>query len=226
MHYDLAATRTRNLLNGNVRGLAHATRYNPYVMTKETVSDHSYWVCLYTFCLYEWMKETDPDLAEEIDFYKLMGLAVTHDLPEALTGDINRSIKKRDLTLENLWKDGEVALWEANVAAEHLPPSLVDWVCSAVYEKDSPEHTLMKLADDMSVASFMAEQSLMGNTYQCERVRKRLEPRFREKGVKLGTSPCSPIEEWCARRYIETADWLISVASSQRNAPTWLRLGP
>lgn len=156
-----------NLLVGTVNNLAHTHRYGPYPMLrKENVAEHSFFVSLY--CLFFYGKMTQEGPLPGLSLDNLLKAAILHDLPEAISGDIVYPFLMMNRHMYSLIDE---------TAGEVLENTLCDEGLALPAEFITVhEHTVMKAADLLHVATRLIEEYRMGNSIAASRFTELLVP--------------------------------------------------
>ncbi len=154
------------MLSGESNKLRYVKRFGTcHVIHKESVAEHCFYVNFYAFLIAETLVAQDV----EVDFRKLSGRALLHDLDEARTGDFNRPFKYSSPALkEALDISAEVAFTQViwPMVGSGLPPTaqaerLVDyWKNSKAADV---EGCIVALADFLSVLSYMLQEIKIAN---------------------------------------------------------------
>jgi putative hydrolase of HD superfamily len=85
------------------KGLSSIIRFSPRIkIINQSVSDHSFFVVTISYII---AKLEEKYNNANIDYEKLMSYSCMHDVPEAISGDINRDFKKMSSDFENLYED-------------------------------------------------------------------------------------------------------------------------
>ena len=155
--------------SGDIRRMASVWRYSSIpICVPENVSDHSYWVMLYSVMIH---KEVVSQLttSEETEKYArndvllaILLKALIHDAPESVTGDIVRPFKYSSAELKNAIDQAEEKL-----SNQLLPKSVLDIMNSATDVSSKADfwyvESIVKAADFMSLYQFMRREVLRGN---------------------------------------------------------------
>jgi 5'-deoxynucleotidase YfbR-like HD superfamily hydrolase len=143
------------------RGLDNIPRFSNQPRIKdETVAAHSYYVALMVFMITTELEE----LGCAVDVGKCIQMALLHDLPETVTGDIIYPVKKHDS--ENM---GILDKLEEQMMAEAIPDTLPRCLKKLLIpEKDYPgkwsvEIGLVKFCDMCELVFYAMAERRMGN---------------------------------------------------------------
>lgn len=155
--------------SGNIRRLTSVWRYGSIpISIPENVSDHSFWVTLYSAMIHRQLQQQATESQKEnygksSVFLSIMLKAISHDMGEAVTGDVVRPFKYSSKKLKNAIDEAEEKLLKSSMPDEILDiPELADWL--AFTEKaDDYVHAVVKAADFMSLYQFMRREVLRGN---------------------------------------------------------------
>lgn len=151
------------LLTGPVNGLSYIKRFSIHPVTeKESVAEHSYYVGLYSLMI-------AMDLIQSgfpVDLGQLFIKTTTHDLDEAMTGDVIRSFKYSTPTLHGeMVKATETVVQgmfnDLNVSAGGAKSLYKHWIDS---KDDTIEGKIVSVSDLLSVLSYSMRQIDLGNT--------------------------------------------------------------
>lgn len=129
--------------------LSYATRYSLYRRVHdESVAEHSYYVAFFVMVLHE---------RYEFDMCAALKMAILHDIPEIAVSDVNHKIKRQyPEVAEALHKA------ETEFVMKHLPVSMIS-AYVAFTSDDSPESTIVQLADALSVLQWYDNEVALGN---------------------------------------------------------------
>jgi 5'-deoxynucleotidase YfbR-like HD superfamily hydrolase len=164
----------RELLMGESRRLSHVKRYSSIPVNRgETVAEHSFYVTYYSLlvagdllatlnCLNSVKESTlTHGYGLSLDWQKLLGSAMLHDISECMTGDIVRQVKHDN---EGLHQD----FLKLERKVVHFIENKVEvkffdlW---RVAKDDSLEGRIVAIGDALSVVSYAIEEYLTGNAY-------------------------------------------------------------
>lgn len=145
----------RESLIGNTRRLAHIRRYSSYpVIRPENVAEHSFYVALYGMMVAEDLRRR----GYVVDLGLVAQKAISHDISEALTGDVVRSFKYATDYIHEA-----ISMTEQSLTERSMPDFLHDLWCEA---KDSSiEGRIIAFADVLCVVAYMYEEWLSGNRH-------------------------------------------------------------
>jgi 5'-deoxynucleotidase YfbR-like HD superfamily hydrolase len=156
--------------SSDVRRLDHVVRFSSIpVAVSETVSAHSFWVCLYAVMIHRRLVAAFPG-DEALGVEELSGFpehsillhAMTHDLPECVTGDVVRTFKYSSADLKSEIDAAEEAM------TERLPEelrSILEEVGESLGDGRRGEYVkaVVKAADFMSLFEYMNREWNRGN---------------------------------------------------------------
>ena len=130
-----------------------------------------------------------PYLEQNVDYTKLLALALYHDLPEAISGEISRSSRKRYPQLKTLKKEKEQ---EALAHIRNtLPPPVNSQVYEIIYEymqKQSREAKIVRMLNKL-------ENIMQANMYQNGNITYWKNFDCGEDAYKMALKPYKSIEE-------------------------------
>ena len=188
---------------GDLRRLDHVIRFSsvPYSVP-ESVSAHSFWVCLYAALIHRRLMGTqEPRLDLAVTLH-----ALTHDLPECLTGDVVRTFKYASKDLKRAVDVTETAMFEERMTTE--VKSLVASIGDAVPPDDMKYvRTVVKAVDFMSLFQYMNREWNRGNLEMRPFV-KRMRVDLMAEAIKLKVGVW--YEESLSHLYISMADSAMS----------------
>ncbi len=149
-----------DMLHGETRRMCRVFRYNSSpVIRQENVAEHSWYVAQMCMRMYYYVLKNEPEA--KLDLGKLLSQALSHDMDEMLTGDIPRPFKYHN---ERIRKEIDIAakdIFTSYATRVELPPECINAVLDC---KDGLEGELVALADLLTVISYVAEESAMGNS--------------------------------------------------------------
>lgn len=142
----------KNLNDTNILKMSDLMRYNGrYKIKNESIAEHSFYVGYNVLNICH--KYNIPD---EIKL-KALEFAVIHDIPELYTNDICYITKRDNPKLAAILDEVE-----RNFVENEMPE-----IRGAFFElqnsKNSIEHTILKLADGLSVLQFASREIALGN---------------------------------------------------------------
>lgn len=160
------------LIFGKASNLSNITRFSVDMrLHDESVDAHCYWVGMFAILIAIHLPTTTAD-APEIDWKKLMGKCLLHDIEENVSGDYPRPFKHS--TPELLHALEKAARRAATAVCDELSPTLskvlYNWWYTA--KDESVEGCIVALADLLSVLRWGLLEIAMGNI----RMRNKLEP--------------------------------------------------
>jgi len=170
----------RALVRGSVNNLAFVDRYATFKFRrKDNVAEHSYYVALYSLIIAE---ELFPGA---YDKGRLLSLALLHDLPESISGDLVITFKRYDLDLRQKMEQASFDMMREEHHKEKLPLYLSDM--AEEYDKDntSIETWIIAFADRLHVATRIVEEADLGNSTARQRLLDRYIPGLNKQLVGL-----------------------------------------
>lgn len=153
----------KSLLNGQARKAAHTTRYSSHsVLRQETVAEHTFHTILIAYVIASHLKRDGV----EVDMGLLLVNSACHDLEESKTGDILRNVKHSSPEMHALINEiGSRAMRMLDDSLGMQGAMVTAWICS----KDSTtEGQILRVADLLSVISYLVEDYKMGNRTMTE----------------------------------------------------------
>ncbi len=182
-------------VRGDISRLDYVTRYSSIpTRTKETVSQHSFWVGLYAVMIHRMLRDTYVGIyAWESVEYQILKYALVHDVGESVTGDVVRPFKYATPEMKRAADEAE------DILTQRLMPDVVKQI---IGELDDPRNTtyseyvkdVIKAADFLCVYVFMNREFLHGNQ-EIEPFRKRMVADMTAMAAKLGLSPGAHVKE-------------------------------
>jgi 5'-deoxynucleotidase YfbR-like HD superfamily hydrolase len=150
----------KEFVNGDHRRLAAIDRYSTqWVLRRENVAEHSFFVAANAYMIYLKLKELESDL--DLDLGDLLARALNHDFDEVVSGDIPHQFKHADSALNKMINKVATQLlvdWAQRVG---LPQR---WVDSVRYAKASDlAGQIIRFSDMSAVVAYAAENIEMGN---------------------------------------------------------------
>jgi len=152
--------------SGEIRRLASVWRYSSIPITvPENVADHSFWVILYSAMIHlelqcQSTKSQGRKYGKQDVLLNILLKATTHDVGEAMTGDIVRPFKYSSSVLKEAIDRAERSMMNALPASvnifRHMCQSDDDEINTYV-------NAVVKAADFMSLYQFMRREVLRGN---------------------------------------------------------------
>lgn len=116
----------------------------------ENVAEHSYFVAIFSLL-------TADKFKLKVDRAKMLQMAMLHDVPESITGDVLHQVKKARPIIK-----GELTKMEVEVMKQFFSPEL-----ASVYEQFEENNTLeaqvVLLADIMSILLYINNEESLGN---------------------------------------------------------------
>lgn len=168
------------VLHGQNRRCARTIRYSSYFVHRpESDAEHQFYNGIYSLVIGEYLEQQGV----QINWKRLLGGAILHDMEEATTGDITTRVKHGSTKI----REGLDELSEELVKQmfANLDKDAASKVGEALYllwrhAKDpaTVEGRIVKLADVMCVVAYVAEEVVSGNVYMSRLLReteKRLE---------------------------------------------------
>ena len=142
----------KNLNDTNILKMSDLMRYNGrYKIKNESIAEHSFYVGYNVLNICH--KYNIPD---EIKL-KALEFAVIHDIPELYTNDICYITKRDNPKLAAILDEVERDF------VENEMPEIRDAFFELQNSKNSIEHTILKLADGLSVLQFASREIALGN---------------------------------------------------------------
>jgi len=220
----------KELLLGESARLSRVRRYSSMPVNRgETVAEHSFYVAYYSLIIAEDLLYQINGIASleeatargesfvvtedfcELDWRKVLGSALLHDITESMTGDILRQVKH----------DNSDIL----VAFGRLESKIVNFIEEKIKVKFSPlfyaakdeslEGRIVAIGDAFSVVSYTIEEYLTGNVYLLrvlEEIRRDHIVRLKdsiETTMKLRDGYPAEAIRIILRKYLEELDTLI-----------------
>lgn len=146
------------------------TRYNTeFRLINENVSSHSYFVTLFTHLFYYHFK-----LKHNINYKKMIDMALTHDVHEIFTGDVTFKVKKKFEELNKVLQKIELKSMKMLFGHDYYVNLL-----SEFNKCESVESRIVRLADLLDCIIFAEHEVKLGNS-NFERVLKESNNRFDE----------------------------------------------
>jgi len=150
------------LLSGKFHRLSHVNRYSSIpTIRKENVAEHSWYVAFYSYLLAKDLERRYKDEELEIDYGKLLGRALLHDLDESLTGDFLRIIKYGHPDLKKALDEVSVSMM-IHMTKEVGVNLLPDWKSA---KDDDLEGHIVQVVDLARVVSYIWEEIKLGNEH-------------------------------------------------------------
>lgn len=155
------------LLTGDLNRLRFVVRYSSiFVLHKESVAEHCFYVTLYATMIADELRESGID----INIEAVMKKALFHDMEESRTGDVFRPFKYADPELKQRMEvqaKKEVAgiLDRLNVSVQTRHAILHHWKDS---KDDTMEGAIVAFADYLSVLSYMLQEINCSNSSMLE----------------------------------------------------------
>jgi len=145
----------KELLSGRVKRVSFVNRFSSFNVSRyENVAEHSYFVSLYCMLIAN-------DIEESVNYERLMQSALLHDIDESMTGDIIRMIKYDSEAMKQVVD--RISLNSVRVILGDLNADKL--IESFIYSKsNSIEGDILKVADMLSVSSYLLSELERGNT--------------------------------------------------------------
>ena len=148
------------IMKNSSKRLNHIRRYSSVqVIRQENVSEHMYWVALYSMEIAEYLQQN----WYSINWERLMKYSVLHDLPESQTGDILRITKYHNPQIKELIDQAEKDLFSKSL--DGVPYSVQNNFKDFAF--NAKDHTLegriIALCDLLSVFSYCIEEYIIWN---------------------------------------------------------------
>lgn len=154
----------RKMLVGDPARLRFVNRFSTcHVVHKESVAEHSYYVCLYSLLIGDWCNYAGvaDETGQHVNMARLLQRAVLHDIEEALTGDVNRLFKySTDATFLALHQGGRQMMYRL-VSSLDIPDHRQRTAYYNAWENakdNSIEGRVLEFADFLSVLSYMVQE--------------------------------------------------------------------
>lgn len=155
--------------SGEIRRLASVWRFSSIpISVPENVADHSFWVALYSIMIHQELQRQASGLqkrkyGKQSVLLAIVLKAITHDMGEAVTGDVVRVFKYSSTSLKE-----EIDRAEKNLMGSLLPMNVTDiaWMADrTASDADASVYVqaVVKAADFMSLYQFMRREVLRGN---------------------------------------------------------------
>lgn len=127
---------------------------------EESLSSHSFWVCLYTRFLLENLLAGEENTAE----FKLAcsDYALLHDFREIFTGDICHEVKVSIPDIKKLLEEAEISLFDKNYSGES-GDIFVSFLDKNSNSKNNVVYSIVKTADWMNMYCFTHREVICGN---------------------------------------------------------------
>lgn len=153
------------LLHGQVRRMPRTIRYSSYFVQRgENTAEHSWYVAYFSLIIGRHLQDT----AVQVDMGKLLTSAVLHDIEETVTGDITTRVKYGSRKVRDGVEEFAKEL-VPSLFASTLPdyPSIKDLVVRWEHAKDKEtvEGQIVRLADVLSVVSYITDEIAGGNQF-------------------------------------------------------------
>ncbi len=153
----LKPTFLKEIMNDNIYKMTEVDRFSTRKrLHQENIASHSFIVVYQCMVIADKLKLTDE---EKLKLYRM---AIAHDLPEAILGDIISPVKNANENFRNGY-----AMLEKKVMKEDFPESeeafleMVD-----LEEKNDTLFKVLKLADLISVVYYAEQEILLGSRNQ------------------------------------------------------------
>jgi 5'-deoxynucleotidase YfbR-like HD superfamily hydrolase len=155
--------------SGEIRRLSNVWRYSSIpITTPENVADHSFWVVLYAVMIHQELQRQSSSrerkkYGKQSVLLAIMLKAATHDMGEAVTGDVVRPFKYSSSALKK-----EMDRAEKDMIENLIPTAVkqVSWLADQTAAQASAAtyvDAVVKAADFMSLYQFMRREVLRGN---------------------------------------------------------------
>lgn len=169
--------------SGDCRRLDYVDRFTSIpVMTRETVSQHSYWVTFYSLLVH---RAVEQEFGERF-VGPICAYAVMHDFVECVSGDLVRTFKYSTPELKSAVDDAEARL------AEGFDPRIKDLMSlpSAMIQSPSAMayvKAVVKAADFVSLHQYMVREVSRGNA-EIRPFFERMQRDLRAEGARYASS--------------------------------------
>jgi len=151
------------LLCGDTRQMSSVIRYSSLPHGRgENVAEHSFYVAFYALII---AKDLEQD-GQKIDYEKLLVSALLHDLDEAITGDIIRTVKYSSKELRD--RLGMVAEFYCKRTLAKFKVAKIEELFSCwdhARDPESLEGCILQLCDMLSVIAYCVERIKSGNVF-------------------------------------------------------------
>lgn len=142
----------KNLNDTNILKMSDLMRYNGRFKIKdESIAEHSFYVAYNVLNICHKYGMSDEIKLKALEF------AVIHDIPELYTNDICYITKRDNPKLAAILDEVERDF------VENEMPEIRDAFFELQNSKNSIEHTILKLADGLSVLQFASREIALGN---------------------------------------------------------------
>jgi 5'-deoxynucleotidase YfbR-like HD superfamily hydrolase len=144
--------------SGDIRRLSSVWRFSSIpVVFHENTAEHSFWVALYALIIH---KEVNPE--DNWLIGPICAKAISHDIPECVTGDIVRPFKYSTPELKQEVDRAERILFQK------LPlriKEIVDFDFNPLFGEETSLYidTVVKAADFLSLYQYMTREAVRGN---------------------------------------------------------------
>lgn len=141
--------------------MAHIARFSSLpVLHKESVAEHSWFVCLFSLAIAKYIEEST---GSRVDYSLLLQRAVLHDLDESLSGDFIRPFKYADAILRQ-HLDRVVSEGMAKALEGYPGEQQLHYFWKSAKRPDL-EGFILSTADLWSVVQFAQREVRLGNSY-------------------------------------------------------------
>lgn len=147
----------RAALNGKLRRMHYVQRYSSLpVVRPENVAEHSWQIAMLSYLIGRDLESRGITIV----MGDLLAKAVTHDMSEAISGDIIRSYKYSSAAMTRACQDADLINMDALVKEIGVDILFDDWQNA----KDGMlEGQIVKLADWLCVVSYCVAERRLGN---------------------------------------------------------------
>lgn len=147
----------KELLGGDLNRMRYVTRYSSiFVLHKESVAEHSYYVSLYALIIARELRAR----GEQVNIESVLMRAIVHDIEECRTGDIFRPFKYANDELKKMIDEQAKKEIEGVFKKLNLSTSVVG-ILEYHWEEakgDCIEGCIIAFCDFLSVLSYMLQE--------------------------------------------------------------------
>ena len=145
--------------HAEIKRLDYVVRYNSIpALFQESVSQHSFWVTLYSCLLHNKISGDSGSTYSEL---RILKKSLTHDIGECVSGDLVRTFKYSSPEFKRA-----VDMAEETMVEKYLPLSIKNLIKSSQSqdaEDEEYENAIVKAADFISLFHFMYREHNRGN---------------------------------------------------------------
>jgi 5'-deoxynucleotidase YfbR-like HD superfamily hydrolase len=148
--------------HAEIKRLNYVTRYSSIPsLYRESVSEHSYWVTLYSLLLHRQVtKAAGVDSAADVE-YRILKKALVHDIVESVTGDLVRTFKYSSTSLKQSVDEAEGLMVE-----KYMPGHIKNLIIESNNDESQDAKymdAIVKAADFVSLFHYMHREYNRGN---------------------------------------------------------------